>query len=139
MLSKNVNNKKCAKFVFFNEKKIRKIRKIFDIENWLWKSNFVSFWNLVISFDSFYPLSVDKNIHFLTLSPPLHVVIEWPLMMKLKKITVPVCNWHHHPSLWHLAQDKVKSPQIHRSRPLGFLLVFRRNYGEYWILPKRIL
>jgi hypothetical protein len=35
MLSKNFNNKKCApKFVFFNEKKIRKIPMIFDVENW---------------------------------------------------------------------------------------------------------
>ena len=34
MLSKNVNNKKCApKLIFFNEKKLRKIRMIFDIEN----------------------------------------------------------------------------------------------------------
>ena len=34
MLSKNVDNKKCApKLVFFNEKKIRKIPMIFDIEN----------------------------------------------------------------------------------------------------------
>ena len=39
ILSKNVNNKKCApKLVFFNEKKkLRKIRMIFDIETWLWK------------------------------------------------------------------------------------------------------
>ena len=35
MLSKNVNNKKCApKLIFFNEKKLRKIWIIFDIENW---------------------------------------------------------------------------------------------------------
>ena len=34
MLSKNINNKRCApKLVFFNEKKSRKIRMIFDIEN----------------------------------------------------------------------------------------------------------
>ena len=34
--SKNFNNKKCApKIIFFNEKKTRKIRTIFDIENWL--------------------------------------------------------------------------------------------------------
>ena len=34
MLSKNVNNKKCApELIFFNEKKMRKIRIIFDIEN----------------------------------------------------------------------------------------------------------
>ena len=31
MLSNNVGNKKCAsKFVFFNEKKIRNIRMLFD-------------------------------------------------------------------------------------------------------------
>ena len=34
MLSKNVNNKKCdPKIVFFNNKKIRKIWMIFDVEN----------------------------------------------------------------------------------------------------------
>ena len=34
ILSRNVNNKKCAsKFIFFNEKKMRKIPMIFDIEN----------------------------------------------------------------------------------------------------------
>ena len=38
-LSKNFNNKKCAtKLIFFNKKKLRKIRIIFGIENWLWKS-----------------------------------------------------------------------------------------------------
>jgi hypothetical protein len=34
ILSKNVNNKKCApKLVFSNEKKLRKIWMIFDIEH----------------------------------------------------------------------------------------------------------
>ena len=34
MLSKNVNNKKCApKLIFFNGKKMRKIPMIFDVEN----------------------------------------------------------------------------------------------------------
>ena len=47
-LSKNVSNLKCApKFVFFNEKIIRKIRMIFDFKNWLWKSNFHTFWHLL--------------------------------------------------------------------------------------------
>ena len=46
---KYVNNKKCApKLVFFNEK-MRKIQMIFDIENWLWKSNFGTFWQLAIN------------------------------------------------------------------------------------------
>ena len=49
ILSKNVNNKKCAtKLVFFNEKKMRKIR-IVDIENWLWKSNFGTFWQFAVN------------------------------------------------------------------------------------------
>ena len=40
-LPKNHFNKKCApKILSLNEKKIRKIRMIFDIENPLWKSNF---------------------------------------------------------------------------------------------------
>ena len=30
--------KYAPKIIFFNEKKIRKIGIIFDIENWLWKS-----------------------------------------------------------------------------------------------------
>ena len=40
-LPKNYIKTKCAsKFLFFNEKKIRKIWMIFDIENSLWKFNF---------------------------------------------------------------------------------------------------
>ena len=43
--SKNDNNKKpSSKLIFFNEKKFRKIRMIFDIENWLWKSDLGTFW-----------------------------------------------------------------------------------------------
>ena len=43
--SKNDNNKKpFSELLFFNEKKIRKIRMIFDIENWLWKSDLGTFW-----------------------------------------------------------------------------------------------
>ena len=38
--SKNDNNKKpSSKLIFFNEKKIRKIQMIFDLENWLWNSD----------------------------------------------------------------------------------------------------
>ena len=53
MLSKYVNNKKCApKFVFFSEKKIRKIQMTFDIENWLWKSNSGTLWQLATTVNS---------------------------------------------------------------------------------------
>ena len=49
MLSKNIKNKNCApKLIFVNEKKLRKIQIIFDVENWLWKSNFGTFLHLPI-------------------------------------------------------------------------------------------
>ena len=49
--SKNVNKKKSApKFVHILWwKKIRKIRMLFDVENWLWKSDFGTFWHLLIT------------------------------------------------------------------------------------------
>ena len=44
LLSKNVNYKKSApKFVFFNEKKMRKSPMIFGIENWVLKVKFFHF------------------------------------------------------------------------------------------------
>ena len=44
-LWKTFSNKKCSpKFIFLDKKKLRKIRMIFDIENWLWKSDFGLFW-----------------------------------------------------------------------------------------------
>ena len=49
-ISNKVNNKKCApKLIFFNEKKLRRIRIIFYIENWLWKPNLGTFWQLAVN------------------------------------------------------------------------------------------
>jgi hypothetical protein len=45
----SITKKFALKFVFFNEKKIEKDSDDFDIENWLWKSNFGSFWQLAIN------------------------------------------------------------------------------------------
>ena len=43
-------NKKCApKLVFFIAEEIEKIRMIFDIKKWLWKSNFGTIWKLAIN------------------------------------------------------------------------------------------
>ena len=48
--SKNVNNKECApKIIFFDEIFVRKIRIFFDIENWLWKSEFCHFRQLLLN------------------------------------------------------------------------------------------
>jgi hypothetical protein len=38
-----------SKKVLLKWKKMRKIRMIFDIENWLWKSNFGTIWQLTIN------------------------------------------------------------------------------------------
>ena len=47
---KNVHSKKCApKLIFFYETKLRKIRIIFDIENWRWKSEFRHFRQLLLN------------------------------------------------------------------------------------------
>ena len=43
---KNVKNKK---YWYSSTRKMKKISMIFDIENWLWKSNFGTFWHLPIS------------------------------------------------------------------------------------------
>ena len=59
MLSKNVNNKKCAPtLIFFNEKKLRKIQIIFDIENWLWKSEISTFGQLISEFGKRYEIDL---------------------------------------------------------------------------------
>ena len=86
MLSKNVNNKKCApKFIFFNEKKFRKIQMIFDIENWLWMWNFGTFWQLAINQNSI----ISFGYYILILSnivPPFensttHIALPYWLLM----------------------------------------------------------
>ena len=49
LLSKNVNNKKCApKLVFSNEKKLRDSDD-FEVKNRLCKLNFDTFWHLPIT------------------------------------------------------------------------------------------
>ena len=69
--SKNVNNKRCApKLIFFNEKKIlRKIRIIFDIENWLWKLEICIFqkkiWKSVIFHSIKLPFDAEVDEKFL--------------------------------------------------------------------------
>ena len=46
-LKNSFSNKTCfPKLIFFNEKKIRNIRMIFDVKNWL-KSDFGHFWLLL--------------------------------------------------------------------------------------------
>ena len=43
---KNVKNKK---YWYSSTKKMKKISMIFQVENWLWKSNFGTFWQLAVN------------------------------------------------------------------------------------------
>ena len=80
-LSKNVNTKKCApKLVFFNEKKMRKIQMIFEIGNWLWKSNFGTFWQLAI-------IQISKFNNFLW--------VYWFLGKNISNFVSPVWTLHN--------------------------------------------
>ena len=45
----NISNNKGINSYFSMKKKVWKILIIFDIKNWLWKSNFVTFWHLPIT------------------------------------------------------------------------------------------
>ena len=80
LLSKNVNNKKCAtKFVFFNGKKISKIWMIFDIDNWLWKSDFGTFWHFPITPICKNPLILFDFSWFLAKNLSDFVSLPWKL------------------------------------------------------------
>ena len=65
-LSKNVNNQKCApQMIFFDEICFRKIWILFDIENWLWKSDFCNCWQILLNCASGRPFFLSG--HFLVL------------------------------------------------------------------------
>ena len=51
----------CSPLIIFQwKRKMRKIQIIFDIEHWLWKSNFGTFWHLPVN-----PILNPKLINFL--------------------------------------------------------------------------
>ena len=60
--SKNDNNKKpSSKLISFNEKKPQKIRMIFYIEKWLWKSDLGTFWQPIFLFYRFFLLKWSRQ------------------------------------------------------------------------------
>ena len=62
MLHKIDKNKKVApKLIIFNGNFFWNLRKILDIENWLWKSDFGTFWSLFLAINK----SHKKSIPFL--------------------------------------------------------------------------
>ena len=78
--------------VSFNEKRLRKIAVIFDIENWLWKSNFGTFdTSLLHQFSKFYNF---RQKYFWFCTPCL----------KTKQPILPLCSSHQ---LLMLARLKV--------------------------------
>ena len=103
MLSKISITKKCApKSIFFNEKKIRNIAMIFDIENWLWKSNFgfltlthyKNSQNLIVSFGCITFLA--KNLsNFVSLPWKLHNRYYHTLTASLSKVSFVLMKLQH--------------------------------------------
>ena len=73
-LEKNAFNKKCSpKLIFLDEIFFEKIWLIFDIENWLWKYNFGTFWGpgtmSIYKIQQFHLNTVNfwaKTLHFRT-------------------------------------------------------------------------
>ena len=111
MLSRNVYNKKWApKLVFFNENKWEKLRKIpmiFDLENWLWKSNFGTFWHLPIN--------------------PILKIQQFPLSMLILRQTLS----NFVPPVW-----KLDNPYYHISHAtfqyfITSLLTFKNSIHDY--------
>ena len=80
MLSKNINTKNVLQNFYSSMKKIRKIWIIFNVENWLWKSDFGTFWHLpitpILKIQWFHLTTVDfqpKNLsNFVSLPWKLH-------------------------------------------------------------------
>ena len=106
MLSKNVTNKKCApKFVFFHE---NKFRKFFDLKNWLWKSNFCTFWHL-----PFTPISKIQWFHLTTVAKNL-------------------CNFVSLP--WKLHNQYCHSTHLQNNRLAAAVEVFGSPVGKFSII-----
>ena len=83
--AKNAFYKKGApKLIFFNEIFFRKIWTFFTIENWLWKSNFCTFWPLFDHFVKFQLYRYQKNI--------LH---EWSRVKNLSHVSYVAWNVFH--------------------------------------------
>ena len=96
---------------YYPMKKIRKIWMIFDVKNWLWKSNFCTLWHLPIppihKIQWFYLTTVNfqpktfllfvspslklHNCHTMTTLPPLpHQKINKPKSIKAREIWIHV-------------------------------------------------
>ena len=99
MLLKNVNDKKCArKFVVFNENKNRKIRMVFDVENWLWMSDFGTFWHLpnspICKIQWFHLYTVDflhlSNFVFLLENSTTGIAILHNAVVHFQQLTITV-------------------------------------------------
>ena len=101
-MSKNVNNRKAApKLIFFNEKKIRKIWTIFDVENWLWKSEFCNFQQLLPKFTKDLKKSLGSSLAFTLKEGPVRCVKVW------NKSWVILCSNYLYQYNAHLDKQRV--------------------------------
>ena len=96
------------------KKKLRKIWMIFDIENWLWKSNFGTFWHLSIT-------SILKFNHFLW--------VCWFLGKNLSNFVSPVGKLHN--PYCHNAQLEIQILIWLYSRSSQLFIFDNINAGVY--------
>ena len=121
-------------FVFFNENKIRKIPRIFDIENWLWKSNF----GLLIT-----PIGKIKWFHLTTVNfyPKTFLILYPSFKNSTTGIVIDYLSNERFPYLGDLSTDNesvTKLKIIHTCTPKvcmihNFILLIKLNFAVFTI------
>ena len=116
MLSKNFDNKNVLLnyYYWLMKKELRKLWLICDIENWLWKSNFVTFWNLPIK-----PILKINN----------YLWICWFSSKNLSNFVPPV--WRLNNPYYHKCKCK---PTFHQTKDQNYWL---RTLKMQWKIVSR--
>ena len=84
-LEKNVFCKKCSpKLIFLNEFFFEKILSIFDIENWLWKYDFSTFWQT----------GAPRNLKIQRFPLSMSILGQKACILGPAIFKIPQPNWH---------------------------------------------
>ena len=110
----------CSYIRILLTKKPSKIRMIFDVENWLWKSNFGTFWHLPIT-----PLRKIQWFHLTTVDfYPKSVLILYPSLensttgtaIMLCKVNIECLAVYYHLSIPNTPNSHEKSHFLWRKK-----------------------
>ena len=131
--SNNVISKKHApKLIFFNEKKLRKIWIIFDIKNWLWKSEIGIFWSLDLE------QMLIWQIFFLWKSDSIKLPLDAQFDKKILNVTYLMYMQLHtffDTTNWHSGRLSYENMIVRQSRILiriRWLWKFSRIHQFFW-------